>query len=138
MLAPHAHRPDLQAQVRTTLLAPPLYDEAPQLLAHRGLDAPALHLARDWSEPYPVSEAVEQAWPVVYRDPKRFWDLYQLGEELTDLEDAFRLWRFRHVTAVERLIGFRRGTGGTGSVSHLRHMPDVVLFPEIWQLRTRF
>ena len=63
-------------------------------------------------------------------------DLYQLGEELTDLEDAFRLWRFRHVTTVERVIGFKRGTGGTGGVSYLRRMLDVVLFPEIWRLRT--
>ena len=68
----------------------------------------------------------------MYRDPQQHWDLYQLGEELTDLEDAFRLWRFRHVTTVERVIGFKRGTGGTGGVSYLRKMLDVVLFPEIW------
>ena len=79
---------------------------------------------------------VEQAWLVVYRNPKAHWDLYQLGEELTDLEDAFRQWRFRHVTTVERVIGFKRGTGGTGGVSYLRKMLDVVLFPEIWTLRT--
>ena len=68
--------------------------------------------------------------------PEKHWELYQLGEELTDLEDAFRLWRFRHVTTVERVIGFKRGTGGTGGVSYLRKMLDVVLFPEIWTLRT--
>ena len=78
----------------------------------------------------------EQAWLTVYRNPAPHWDLYQLGEELTDLEDAFRLWRFRHVTTVERVIGFKRGTGGTGGVSYLRKMLDVVLFPEIWSLRT--
>ena len=72
----------------------------------------------------------------VYLAPDDHWDLYQLGEELTDLEDAFRLWRFRHVTTVERIIGFKRGTGGTGGVSYLRKMLDVVLFPEIWKLRT--
>ena len=72
-----------------------------------------------------------QAWLIAYRDPKAHWDLYQLGEELTDLEDMFRLWRFRHVTTVERVIGFKRGTGGTGGVSYLRKMLDVVLFPEI-------
>ena len=136
MLVPHAHRPDLQAQVKAALLTPSLYDEALRLLARRGLEVPASHLERDWSQPYLVSEAVEQAWLVVYRDPKQYWDLYQLGEELTDLEDAFRLWRFRHVTTVERVIGFKRGTGGTGGVSYLRRMLDVVLFPEIWQLRT--
>ena len=136
MLAPHAHRSDLQDQVRRALHAPSLYDEALRLLARRGLPVPASHLERDWTQPYPTSEAVEQAWLIVYRDPKQHWDLYQLGEELTDLEDAFRLWRFRHVTTVERVIGFKRGTGGTGGVSYLRRMLDVVLFPEIWRLRT--
>ncbi|MDP1564934.1 MAG: tryptophan 2,3-dioxygenase family protein, partial [Polaromonas sp.] len=104
--------------------------------ARRGLPVPASHTQRDWTQGYVESEAVEQAWLVVYRDPKQYFDLYQLGEELTDLEDAFRLWRFRHVTTVERVIGFKRGTGGTGGVSYLRKMLDVVLFPEIWKLRT--
>jgi tryptophan 2,3-dioxygenase len=136
MLDPHAHRPDLQAEVRAALEAPSLYDEALRLLARRGLPVPKSHLERDWTQPYPASDAVEQAWLVVYRDPAKHWDLYQLGEELVDLEDAFRLWRFRHVTTVERVIGFKRGTGGTGGVSYLRRMLDVVLFPEIWKLRT--
>ena len=108
-----------------------------RLLARRGIGVPATHLERDWSLPYPADGGVESAWLVVYRDPQRYWDLYQLGEELTDLEDAFRLWRFRHVTTVERVIGFKRGTGGTGGVSYLRKMLDVVLFPEIWSLRTQ-
>ena len=95
------------------------------------------HVERDWTAALRGrATAVEQAWLVVYRDPEAHWDLYQLGEELTDLEDAFRLWRFRHVTTVERVIGFKRGTGGTGGVSYLRKMLDVVLFPEIWKLRT--
>jgi tryptophan 2,3-dioxygenase len=136
MLKPHAHRPDLLAQVRAAYEAPSLYDEALRLLARRGLAVPASHTERDWTQPYADNDAVEQAWLVVYRDPKHYWDLYQLGEELTDLEDAFRLWRFRHVTTVERVIGFKRGTGGTGGVSYLRKMLDVVLFPEIWKLRT--
>ncbi|WP_431097719.1 tryptophan 2,3-dioxygenase [Polaromonas aquatica] len=136
MLKPHAHRPDLLAQVQAAYEAPSLYDEALRLLARRGLPVPASHTQRDWTLGYIESDAVEQAWLVVYRDPKKYWDLYQLGEELTDLEDAFRLWRFRHVTTVERVIGFKRGTGGTGGVSYLRKMLDVVLFPEIWKLRT--
>jgi tryptophan 2,3-dioxygenase len=136
MLKPHAHRPDLLAQVQAAYEAPSLYDEALRLLARRGLAVPASHTARDWTQGYVESDEVEQAWLVVYRDPKKYWDLYQLGEELTDLEDAFRLWRFRHVTTVERVIGFKRGTGGTGGVSYLRKMLDVVLFPEIWKLRT--
>ncbi len=136
MLKPHAHRPDLLAQVQAAFVAPSLYDEALRLLARRGLPVPASHIERDWTQAYAESDAVEQAWLVAYRDPKAHWDLYQLGEELTDLEDAFRLWRFRHVTTVERVIGFKRGTGGTGGVSYLRKMLDVVLFPEIWKLRT--
>jgi tryptophan 2,3-dioxygenase len=136
MLRPHAHRPDLLARVQAAYEAPSLYDEALRLLARRGLNVPASHLQRDFSLPYTESEGVEQAWLAVYRDPQTHWDLYQLGEELTDLEDAFRLWRFRHVTTVERIIGFKRGTGGTGGVSYLRKMLDVVLFPEIWKLRT--
>ncbi len=136
MLKPHAHRPELLAQVQSAHESPSLYDEALRLLAARGLAVPGSHTQRDWTLPYVESAEVEQAWLVVYRDPKRHWDLYQLGEELTDLEDAFRLWRFRHVTTVERVIGFKRGTGGTSGVSYLRKMLDVVLFPEIWRLRT--
>ncbi|MDR6860274.1 tryptophan 2,3-dioxygenase [Variovorax guangxiensis] len=136
MLKPHAHRPELLAEVEAAWRAPSLYDEALRLLARRGFAVPADHVERDWTRPYESSDGVEQAWLVIYRDPKQHWELYQLGEELTDLEDAFRLWRFRHVTTVERVIGFKRGTGGTGGVSYLRKMLDVVLFPEIWKLRT--
>ena len=136
MLQPHAHSPQRLAMVQAAYAAPSLYDEALRLLARRGIAVPASHTQRDWTQPYTASTDVEQAWLQVYRDPENHWDLYQLGEELTDLEDAFRLWRFRHVTTVERVIGFKRGTGGTGGVSYLRKMLDVVLFPEIWSLRT--
>jgi tryptophan 2,3-dioxygenase len=122
--------------VEAAYRAPSLYDEALRLMARRGLLVPASHLERDWTQPYAASDEVEAAWLVAYRDPKTYWDVYQLGEKLTDIEDAFRLWRFRHVTTVERVIGFKRGTGGTGGVSYLRKMLDVVLFPEIWKLRT--
>jgi tryptophan 2,3-dioxygenase len=122
--------------VQAAFEAPSLYDEALKLLARRGIAVPQSHLQRDWTQPYSASPEVEQAWLQVYRNPEQNWDLYQLGEELTDLEDAFRLWRFRHVTTVERVIGFKRGSGGTGGVSYLRKMLDVVLFPEIWTLRT--
>ncbi|MBD8049271.1 tryptophan 2,3-dioxygenase [Limnohabitans radicicola] len=136
MLQPHAHRSDLSATVQAAYEAPSLYDECLRLLARRGLAVPASHTERDWRLPYAADPGVEQAWLTVYRDPTHHWDLYQLGEELTDLEDAFRLWRFRHLTTVERVIGFKRGTGGTGGVSYLRKMLDTVLFPEIWSLRT--
>lgn len=136
MLKPHAHRPELLAAVQQAFEAPSLYDETLKLMARRGIAVPVSHTARDWTQPYAADEGVQAAWLQVYRDPKAHWDLYQLGEELVDLEDAFRLWRFRHVTTVERVIGFKRGTGGTGGVSYLRKMLDVVLFPELWTLRT--
>ena len=136
MLKPHAHRPELLAQVEAAWRAPSLYDETLRLLQRRGLAVPASHTERDWTQPYVASSTVEQTWLTVYRAPQQHWDLYQLGEELTDLEDTFRLWRFRHVTTVERIIGDKTGTGGTSGVGYLRSRLEVVLFPEIWSLRT--
>ena len=136
MLRPHAHRSDLLAQVQAAYESPSLYDVALQLLPREGIAVPADRLQRDWTQPYEASSGVEAAWAQVYHDPQRYWDLYQLGEKLADIEDAFRLWRFRHLTTVERVIGFKRGTGGTGGVSYLKKMLDVVLFPEIWSVRT--
>ncbi|MFY7867348.1 tryptophan 2,3-dioxygenase [Roseateles sp.] len=136
MLKPHAHRPDLLADVEAAWRAPSLYDEVLRLLARRGIAVPAEALERDWTQARSADEGVKAAWLEVYRDPSKHWDLYQMGEELVDLEDAFRLWRFRHVTTVERVIGFKRGTGGTSGVGYLRKMLDVVLFPELWALRT--
>ena len=136
MLRPHEHRADLHAEVVAAFEAPSLYDESLRLLARQGLAVPADRVERDWRKPYLVSDGVEDVWLQVYRDPSSHWDLYQLGEDLVDLEDAFRLWRFRHVTTVERIIGVKRGTGGTSGVGYLRKMLDVVLFPELWRLRT--
>ena len=136
MLRPHAHRPDLLEPVEAAYRTPSLYDEVLRLMTRRGISVPPSHTQRDWTLPYAADEGVKAAWLQVYRDPRAHWDLYQMGEELVDLEDAFRLWRFRHVTTVERVIGFKRGTGGTGGVSYLRKMLDVVLFPELWALRT--
>ena len=136
MLKPHAHRPDLLASVQAAYESPSLYDESLRLLARRGIKVPDDQIARDWTQARAANDAVKNAWLTVYRDPAKHWDLYQLGEELVDLEDAFRLWRFRHVTTVERIIGFKRGTGGTEGVGYLRKMLDVVLFPELWSLRT--
>ncbi len=135
-LKQYTSQPEVYATLETDLHSPSLYDEALRLLARRGLPVPPSHTNRDWAMPYTASDLVEQAWLQVYRDPRTHWDLYQLGEELTDLEDAFRQWRFRHVTTVERVIGYKPGTGGTSGVSYLRKMLDVVLFPEIWKLRT--
>ena len=136
MLQPHAHSPQRLAEVEAAWRAPSLYDEALRLMARRGLAVPDSHTQRDWTRPYAASDAVEQAWLVAYRAPDAHWDLYQLGEELTDLEDAFRLWRFRHLTTVTRIIGMKTGTGGTSSAGYLKRMLDVELFPELWKLRT--
>ena len=136
MLTPHAHAPARLAEVEAAWRAPSIYDEALRLLARRGLAVPASHTQRDWTQPYAASAAVEQAWLVAYRAPEAHWDLYQLGEELTDLEDAFRLWRFRHLTTVTRIIGMKTGTGGTSGAAYLKRMLEVELFPELWQLRT--
>jgi tryptophan 2,3-dioxygenase len=136
MLKPHEHRPEILAQVTQTLEAPSFYDEVIRLLARRGFDIDPARLNRDWTQPTTHDASVEAAWLAVYRDPSHHWDLYEMAEELVDLEDAFRQWRFRHVTTVERIIGFKGGTGGTAGASYLRKMLDVVLFPELWHVRT--
>jgi tryptophan 2,3-dioxygenase len=136
MMRPHQHRPDLFALLDQALHMPSLYDEALCLLARRGHALPADVLNRDWTKPYARNDAVEQAWLAIYQDPEHHWDLYELGEELMDLEDAFRQWRFRHVTTVERIIGYKTGTGGTVGVPYLRNLLNVQLFPELWKVRT--
>jgi tryptophan 2,3-dioxygenase len=136
MMKPHEHRPELYEMLEKELRTPSLYDEALKLLARRGLALAPDVLERDWTEPYTPNETVEQAWLGVYKDTEKYWDLYELAEELLDLEDLFRQWRFRHVTTVERVIGSKQGTGGTAGVPYLRKMIDVVLFPELWKMRT--
>jgi tryptophan 2,3-dioxygenase len=136
MLKPHEHRPEVFEQVRAALEAPSFYDEVIRMLARRGFAIHPGRLARDWTQPTTYDESVEAAWLAVYRDPKAHWELYEMAEELVDLEDAFRQWRFRHVTTVERIIGMKQGTGGTAGASYLRKMLDVVLFPELWHVRT--
>jgi tryptophan 2,3-dioxygenase len=136
MIKPHAHRPDIYEQLNEELNRPSLYDEAIRLMARRGFTIAPEVVERDWTQPYPANDSVQRAWLDVYRDPDHHWDLYELAEELLDLEDQFRQWRFRHVTTVERIIGYKTGTGGTPGVPYLRKMIDVVLFPELWKVRT--
>ena len=136
MLAPHRHRADLLAQLTQALETSSLYDEAIRLLARRGFAIDASVLSRDVREPYHANDSVLAAWAQVYRDPRKYWDLYQLAEELIDLEDWFQQWRFRHVTTVQRIIGRKRGTGGTDGVNYLRQVLDVTFFPELWDVRT--
>ncbi len=135
MLKPHAHDPARLAVIQATLREPSLYDEAIRCLARRGFPIAPAVLERDLRERVPEDPTILAAWTAIYRDPDRHFDLYELAEELVDVEDGFRLWRFRHVSTVERIIGFKRGTGGTAGVAYLRKMLDVVLFPELWRVR---
>ncbi len=136
MLKPHAHRADLTAKLEAELARPSLYDEALRHLARAGLPVPAEVLGRDLRQPWVAHDGVRAVWETVYRDPQRHWEAYELAEKLVDFEDYFRRWRFNHVTTVERVIGFKRGTGGTSGVNYLRRMLEVELFPELWHLRT--
>ena len=132
MMRVHQHRPDLVAKLEVELEKPTLYHVALQSLA-RALGVEFGPFAM--REPYLRSDQVSDAWTRVYRDPETYWDLYELAEKLVDLEDYFRRWRFNHVTTVERIIGFKKGTGGTSGVKYLRAMLEVELFPELWSLR---
>jgi tryptophan 2,3-dioxygenase len=136
MIAPHRHLSDVKALLERALETPSLYDEAIRLLSRRGFAIDVAALERDVREPYHADASVLAAWAQVYRDPKRYWDLYQLAEELIDLEDWFQQWRFRHVTTVQRIIGRKRGTGGTAGVGYLRQVLDITFFPELWDVRT--
>ncbi|QJE01440.1 tryptophan 2,3-dioxygenase [Massilia forsythiae] len=137
MLAVHRDAPGQHARLERELHAPSIYDEAVRLLARSGLAVSPERLARDPGLPTAHDDSVMAAWLAVYRDPGHHWALYELAEKLVDLETAFRFWRFRHVSTVERIIGFKAGTGGTAGVSYLRKMLDVVLFPELFALRTK-
>lgn len=136
MMRPHRHNAPVFEQVDAELNVPSLYDEALQLLARRGHAINPSALDRDWSQPYAYDASVEAAWLAIYQQPESQWELYELAEELVDLEDAFRQWRFRHLTTVERVIGYKRGTGGTAGTYYLRHVLDTRLFPELWNVRT--
>jgi tryptophan 2,3-dioxygenase len=132
----HEARPDVLARLRAELRVPSLYDESLRYLDRAGIRVPDDVLERDVSMSHVRNEGVVDAWREVYSNPERWWSLYELAEKLVDMEDYFRRWRFNHVTTVERVIGFKSGTGGTGGVSYLKEMLEVVLFPELWQVRT--
>ncbi|MGQ3213525.1 MAG: tryptophan 2,3-dioxygenase [Shinella sp.] len=136
MLRPHAHRPDIMEKLEAILAAPSLYDEAIRLLGRNGFDIGDEAERSDWRETRVENDKVFAAWQTVYRNPQRYWMLYELAEKLVDFEDYFRRWRFNHVTTVERIIGFKRGTGGTSGASYLKKMLEVELFPELWHVRT--
>jgi tryptophan 2,3-dioxygenase len=116
--------------------SPGLYDEAVRLLARRGLLSEAW-LERDWTVQHDLDEEVVGAWARVYRDTTGYWDLYELAEKLVDLEHAFSRWRYEHYRTVHRIIGGKRGTGGTEGLTYLRRAVDFVFFPELWEVRSR-
>jgi len=136
MLKPHAHEAETLARLEAILAEPSLYDEAILLLGRNGFDIGADGERDDWRASRTENDAVTEAWRSIYASPREHWMLYDLAEKLVDFEDYFRRWRFNHVTTVERIIGLKRGTGGTAGVSYLRRMLEVELFPELWKVRT--
>lgn len=136
LISDHEAHPVARDALLARLRAPSLYDEVVSALARAGLPVSSARLDADPTALVRYDPSVEEAWRAVYRDTNAHWPLYDLGERLIDLEESVRQWRFRHIGTVERTIGLRRGTGGSGGASHLRRTLDVVLFPELWQMRT--
>lgn len=136
MIKPHAHEPDSVALLNEELGRRSLYQVVLAFAKRQGLDLPDEIAEQPSREPHAENPEVTEMWHKVYSDPSSHWALYEVGEKLVDLEDYFRRWRFNHVTTVERVIGFKRGTGGTGGVSYLKRMLEVELFPELWRVRT--
>jgi tryptophan 2,3-dioxygenase len=136
MVAVHAAEPEIAASLQRELETPSLYDESLRLLARRGFAILQTHLTRDVTQPYVASPEVERAWAEVYADPERYWDLYELAEKLVDLEYRVQIWRFNHLKTVERVIGFKTGTGGTAGVDYLARVIDKPFFPELLSVRT--
>jgi tryptophan 2,3-dioxygenase len=132
------HRHDLPAHdaLRAILEAPSLYDEFLRYMHRRGLPVPEDRVERDWTQPYEASPGVVRALQAVYEDPEAHWAAYEMAEKLVDVEEMFQLWRFRHMKTVERIIGFRTGTGGSSGVAFLRKALDISFFPELIQVRT--
>jgi tryptophan 2,3-dioxygenase len=133
-----AHKRDQKAQeiLQRALEAPSLYDECLRLLSRRGYGIPEDYLSRDFSEPYVANKQVAGAWLNVYHNGEKDWDLYELAERLINLDEKFQLWRCHHLKTVERIIGYKAGTGGTGGVSYLAKALELKFFPELWQIRT--
>ena len=132
----HERDPKAHQVLKLALEAPSLYDEVLSLLSRRGYGIPEAYLTRDFSQPYEASKQVAGAWLGVYHNSEKDWDLYELAEKLVDLDHKFQLWRAHHLKAVERIIGHKRGTGGTAGVSYLAKALELKFFPELWTIRT--
>jgi tryptophan 2,3-dioxygenase len=136
LIAVHKRDPVAYEALQAALKAPSLYDEVLRLLSNRGYGIPEDYVVRDFSEPYRASKQVAGAWLGVYHNAQKDWDLYELAERLVDLDHKFQLWRFHHLKTVERIIGYKPGTGGTGGVSYLAKALELKFFPELWTVRT--
>jgi tryptophan 2,3-dioxygenase len=136
MLEVHRRNEAHYQQLQRALAAPSLYDEVLRLLSQRGYEVPASVLSRDFTQAYVPSKQVTAAWLAVYHNADKDWDLYELAERLVDLDHRFQLWRFAHMKTVERIIGYKPGTGGTAGVSYLAKALRLRLFPELWEVRT--
>jgi tryptophan 2,3-dioxygenase len=132
----HQRDPAAYEALQRALQAPSLYDEVLRLLSRRGYGIPEEYLTRDFKEPYVANKQVAGAWLGVYHNAEKDWDLYELAERLVDLDHRFQLWRCHHLKTVERIIGYKPGTGGTGGVSYLAKALELKFFPELWQIRT--
>jgi tryptophan 2,3-dioxygenase len=130
------HDTAIHEDLAAALEAPSLYDEFLRHLARRGLAVPKQCVERDWSLPHEKTEALVEVFRVVYEHPREHWDAYEMCEKLVDVEEYFQLWRFRHMKTVERIIGFRPGTGGSSGVGFLRQALDLTFFPELLAVRT--
>ena len=136
MLEVHRHDAAIHAWLKGLLEAPSLYDEFLRHLARRGMPVPAERTERDWTQPYERHPQLVAVFKTIYEAPGAHWEAYDMCEKLVDVEEYFQLWRFRHVKTVERVIGFKRGTGGTAGVAFLRKTLEFSLFPELLDVRT--
>lgn len=136
MLDVFRHEPDAHARLQALLHAPSLYDEFLRHLARRGLPVPPDRIERDFSQAYVKNPALVPVFRTIYDDPVHWWDAYDMCEKLVDVDESFQLWRFRHLKTVERIIGHKRGTGGSSGVAFLRKALDITFFPELIDVRT--
>jgi len=136
MIAVFEHDPAARDELRQALCAPSLYDEFLLFLSRRGYPIPAELLERDWTQPHTLNQELVHVFAAVYEKPEQQWDVYETCEELVDIEDTFQTWRFRHLKTVERIIGYKKGTGGSSGVAFLRRALSLTFFPELFAVRT--
>jgi tryptophan 2,3-dioxygenase len=136
LVAVHRHEPDVHRELSDVLEAPGLYDIVLRMLSEKGFDIDADRLERDFSQPYEANESVQRAWAAIYGEPDKYFEMYELGEKLVDIEDAFQQWRFKHMYTVQRIIGNRTGTGGSSGVPFLKKAIETSFFPELFSIRT--